>query len=350
MGSPGSASPPAGPNAMTKVLFFPPVHDDFLAATVLHGLRALVEPAVVDHPRYDCMYRDYPPERLARQHGKGFTLFGRMPDPGYARSSKDKHPDPRNFDLTIIADIWNQTDVFLDLFPKLDPQKTAILDGSDDPALVPQAGRWFRRPREWSQLRSLRKFRTWKREWTPRSQPNAWHRLLPPPWLPLLPRPRRLHRISFGIPEEQIVGGPPSKKKDFPAHIVDEELREVLGAGSGGHVFASEEEYRRDLQSSRFGITMKRSGWDCLRHYEIAANGAVPCFRNLADKPDTCAPHGLTPDNSIAYRSASELMEITQRMAREEYRGLQAGALAWVRQHSTRAVASRFLREAMASP
>lgn len=333
-----------------QILFLSPSREDYLGATVFHGLRELPDLTVLDYPRYDCMYRDYPRKKLRLLHGRGFTLFGRMPDPGLDRASKGTPPDPREFDLTIFADIWNQTDLFLKFYPRLNPAKTAILDGSDDPGLVPQAGRWFRRPREWIQLRILRTFRTWKREWTSRSQPNAWHRLIPTVWLPLLPRPRHLQRISFGIPEEQVVGEPPAKSKDFPSHIVDEELRELLGAGSGGHVFDSEEEYRQDLQASRFGITMKRSGWDCLRHYEIAVNGAVPCFRNLADKPETCAPHGLTPDNSIAYRSAAELMEITERMAGEEYRRLQAGALAWARQHSTRAVASRFLQKAMTGP
>jgi len=38
---------------------------------------------------------------------------------------------------------------------------------------------------------------------------------------------------------------------------------------------------------------MKRGGWDCLRHYEIAAAGAVPCVRQLEGKPSSCAPHGL---------------------------------------------------------
>ena len=275
-----------------QVLFLSPSREDYLGATILHGLREFPEIRVLDHPRYDCMYRDYPPSKLARLHGQGFTLFGRLPESGSDRLPQGTLPDPRHFDLTIFSDIWNQTGAFLVLGAKLDPRKTAILDGSDDPALVPQAGPWFRRPREWWRLRKIRKFPTWKREWTPQSRPNAWHRLLPPALLPILPRPAHLRRISFGIPAEQIVREVPAKTKDFPAHIVDEELRGVLQAGSAAHVFASEAAYRSDLQSSRFGITQKRSGWDCLRHYEIAANGAVSCFRDLARKPDTCATHG----------------------------------------------------------
>ena len=36
---------------------------------------------------------------------------------------------------------------------------------------------------------------------------------------------------------------------------------------------------------SRFGVTTKKSGWDCMRHYELAASGCVPCFRDLEEKP-----------------------------------------------------------------
>lgn len=318
-----------------KILFFSPSQEDYLAATLLHGLRSLPGVETRDVPRYDCAYQNFPREKLAGLHGKGFTLFGLLPETDLRRPVSAARSDPRDFDLVVFADIWNQTDLFLKLVSRLDPRKTAIVDGSDDPALVPQAGRWFRRPRLWMRLQSLRKFPTWKREWTLQSQPDAWHRLVPPALLKFLPRPRHLHRISFAIPEVQIVGAPPAKTKDFPAHIVDGEVREVLGAGSGGHVFDSEEEYRRDLQSSRFGITTKRSGWDCLRHYEIAANGAVPCFRELEKKPKTCAPHGLDETNSISYSSAKDLMGKLRHVSDGKYRALQEGSLRWAMANTT---------------
>ena len=45
--------------------------------------------------------------------------------------------------------------------------------------------------------------------------------------------------------------------------------------------FRSEEAYYDQYASSLFGFTMKKSGWDCLRHYEILASGAVPYFFGL---------------------------------------------------------------------
>ena len=63
-----------------------------------------------------------------------------------------------------------------------------------------------------------------------------------------------------------------------------------------------------DLARSRFAITTRRGGWDCLRHYEIAAAGAVPCFRQLEAKPARCAPHGLRPgSNCLSYHDWPDL-------------------------------------------
>lgn len=49
-----------------------------------------------------------------------------------------------------------------------------------------------------------------------------------------------------------------------------------------------EKEYHKMYQSSLFAITTKKGGWDCLRHYEIIANGCIPIFKNLDNCPSTC--------------------------------------------------------------
>ncbi len=132
--------------------------------------------------------------------------------------------------------------------------------------------------------------------------------------------------------------------KRFPTHIVDKEVASLVG-GQPTYAFTSEDDYYRDLQASSFGITTKRAGWDCMRHYEIAANGAVPCFRGLDTKPETCAPHGLHEGNCIAYRSAEELVSRLDGLSVTEYSRLREGALNWVRENTTRVRALRFLQD-----
>lgn len=102
------------------------------------------------------------------------------------------------------------------------------------------------------------------------------------------------------------------------------------------YAFNTEKEYYLDLQSSRFGITTKRAGWDCLRHYEIAANGAVICFRNLSEKPADCAPHGLLDGmNCIAYRSFDELEAKINALDEVQYQKLLMNTLEWIKDSTT---------------
>ena len=136
---------------------------------------------------------------------------------------------------------------------------------------------------------------------------------------------------------------PAEKRKEWPAHIVDPEVAERVG-GQTAYAFDDAAAYHDDLRGSRFGVTVKRAGWDALRHYEIAANGAVPCFRDLDRKPAGCAPHGLVDGaNCISYRNADDLLARVARLDDSAYSALRDGALAWVRANTTVDRAREFL-------
>jgi hypothetical protein len=125
---------------------------------------------------------------------------------------------------------------------------------------------------------------------------------------------------------------------------VDAEVASRVG-GKAAYAFDSPDEYHADLRASRFGITTKREGWDALRHYEIAANGAVPCFRRLEDKPPRCPPYGLADGtNAISYRDADELVDRVATLSDADYERLQEGALTWARASTTVVRANEFLR------
>jgi len=100
-------------------------------------------------------------------------------------------------------------------------------------------------------------------------------------------------------------------------------------------VFRTELEYYQDLRISKFSVTTKRSGWDCLRHYEIAANQCVPCFKDLELKPKSCAPHGLIPGkNCLSYKTADELLEQISTMGEKKYNDLLAETYVWAKDNS----------------
>jgi hypothetical protein len=206
----------------------------------------------------------------------------------------------------------------------------------------------------WSYFTPVRRHKYFKRELVGGSSSYGLDRFSPlnlDKWTTL---PKNAMPISFSIPEEKIVRvDREAKTKRFPVHIVDEEVAAHLGdaffsaIGSDRHVFTSEEEYYRDLRCSRFGITTKRAGWDCLRHYELAANGCVLCFKDLDLKPETCAPHGLNESNCIIYHTYSELEEKINSMSDEEYGELQIKTYEWIGCNTTVVSAKEFLVAAL---
>lgn len=83
--------------------------------------------------------------------------------------------------------------------------------------------------------------------------------------------------IQFSISEKKIVTSIPTKDWDF-AFIVPREMNT--------YIYTDEETYYRDYQRSYYAITCAKGGWDCMRHYEILANGCIPYFVDI----DKCNP------------------------------------------------------------
>ncbi|HLI31908.1 MAG TPA: hypothetical protein VKU89_04100 [Solirubrobacteraceae bacterium] len=328
---------------MPRVLIVNPNHEDYLADGVFHGLRTLLGADAVDFPKAEYMYDTASASALGRVRGGAFTLYGLLPDLPIDRD----HILPRalagEFDLVVFADIWRTFGLWTEWGPQLHDAgvRLAVLDGADRVEPYPYSGLWWRVRAWWFLPRAHNRAAYFKREITPLSRWFASYLLLPP----AIGRRLDMRPISFSIPPERILAEAPRKERDFPSHIVDREVADRLG-GQLSHVFAAEEDYRADLMRSRFGITTKRAGWDALRHYEIAACGAVPCFRELERKPAGCAPFGLDATNSISYRSVDDLLAQVADLSAEQYARLQAGALSWARRNST-VVRARELLDAL---
>ncbi|HET8587337.1 MAG TPA: glycosyltransferase family 1 protein [Candidatus Limnocylindria bacterium] len=305
-----------------RVLFLAPDTEDYLADSLLHGLRLVLGDHCVDWPKRDVLYETFPTEHRGALYGRGFTLYsGLLEDIEIDRVQALRRAQLGEFDLVVVGDVWRHWGWWSQLRGRV--PKLAVLDGSDYPWPFPWSTQFLRHPAMWPRLpRRSRKVAYFKRE---------------------LVRGRHMHPIAFSIPEQHVVATPPEKHELFGRHVVDPEVAARVGAATG-YAFASQEEYFADLRAARFGITTKREGWDAMRHYEIAAAGAVPCVRDLARKPGSCAPHGLRDGvNCVAYTSAETLLSRVEAMPAVEYDRLQAGALAWARANTTRTRAQEFL-------
>jgi hypothetical protein len=327
-----------------SVLFLTGNTEDYLSDSLFHGLRTLLGARVVDFPKRDISYRSYP--HVERLYGRGFTLYGLLDDVPVDRRLVMDRARQGEYDLIVFGDIWRYFGSFVELLPSLGGARVAFLDGADFPAPYPYGSAFWRVPQWWTLPRAHKRGTYFKRELTEATIQRRYLLPLPPALAERLPFARSVRPIAFSIPEGKIVDDPPLKQKPFAAHVVDPEVGARIGADSS-YVFERESDYYRDLQISRFGITTKRAGWDALRHYEIAANGCVPCFRDLDRKPPKCAPHGLEPGiNCLNYRNATDLMGQIEALGDNEYARVQAGALEWARANSTRRRAAEFL-EAM---
>ena len=336
---------------MPRVLFLGSGHDDFLADGLFHGLRTLLGDDAVDFPRIDHLYLGHPPERLRRLHGMGFTLGALLgDDAGVDRDRAPYRAVDGEYDLVVFADIWRNFGAYVRWMPELRKAGVAmaVVDTADRIEPYPYSGLWWRVRHWWLLPRAHNRTHFFKREITPWT---FWFRtflLVPPPLAGAIAL-RRMQPISFSIPASLVVDGAPAKDRDWPAHIVDAEVASRVGATTE-YAFDEATAYHADLRASRFGVTVKKAGWDALRHYEIAAAGAVPCFRDLARKPATCAPFGLHEGNCIAYRDADDLLAKVDALDDAAYARLQAGALEWARAYTTEARARAFLAASGLAP
>lgn len=85
-----------------------------------------------------------------------------------------------------------------------------------------------------------------------------------------------LYPITFSIPEEKIVKSFPKKNK-LLSNLIPGDLKT--------YIYHTEKDYYTEYQESYFAMTTKKAGWDCMRHYEILANGCLPYFPDIEQCP-----------------------------------------------------------------
>jgi hypothetical protein len=213
---------------------------DYMCDVAMHGLRSLLGPDCVDVNKMWFMYDTSP-------HYMFHSLYKLLPDIPVDREDIPAKIAARYFDAIIYGSTHRCRD-FLDEVRTAYPRnRIAFIDGEDDGGLAPAVGQgWY-----------------FKRE-------------LYSPHPDILP-------IQFGIPKEKIRPIDLSRKATLMAHC-DPRDRSTY------QYYDSESRYYDQYSDAYFGYTMKKGGWDCMRHVEILAAGCVPYFAGLDDCPaDTLA-------------------------------------------------------------
>ncbi len=299
-----------------KVLFISTPEVDFLQDCGLYGLKKNMGADLVDFPKKDIMYKSCSIP-ASKMYGLGFTLYKLLDDEECDRTEIDRKIRDRYFDLIVFGSIRRQKKIFNDFLKKgyFNPwNKFIFLDGEDNRKL------------NWLALLLGPYYKREQKYYTPFF----------------------VRRANFSIPAQKIRKEALPKEFLFAKHVFCDEAYKIEFVKNNcqkNYAFSNEANYFENIARSRYGITMKKGGWDCLRHYEIAANGTVMAFYNLHLKPKNAAPHGLADMlNVVAFTSAEELMKKIEYIDKNNLYGkLLENSLKWVEQNSCENIGKKLL-------
>jgi len=213
--------------------------NDYLNDILFYGLTEIKNIEVTDSTPIIHLYKKNQ-NQIPIQHlwGRGFTTSYLIDNDNVDRSNIEEKIKNKYFDLIIYGSVNRCLDYY-DIVSKTYPSnKIFLIDGDDS-----------------INIHSLStKHPYFKRELT-------LNKFIP---------------IYFAIPECKITINKLDKIQEYGSII----------PGQSGYKFSIEQEYYDDYNRSYFGVTMKKAGWDCMRHYEILANNCIPYFTDLKECPD----------------------------------------------------------------
>jgi hypothetical protein len=235
-----------------NILFLSPAtRMDYQCDAAFIGLRQLFGPTVIDYPRIPHLYQDY--GDVSSLYGRGFTMTKILPEIPIDRTHIKERIISREFDLIIYGSIQRDQSWFDLTVSRYPREKILLIDGEDQSHMLfnlTRHGLYFKRE---------------------------------------LPQPMpQVYPIHFAIPTSKISTIKPSIKSQVRAYS-DPRDRST-------YIFQSEHDYYSDYSKSLFAFTMRKGGWDCMRHLEIMANGSIPLFLDLSECPTTTCTHLPKPE------------------------------------------------------
>ena len=213
---------------------------DYLNDLTFFGLKELFGDDVVDSTPIISLYKEYKEQIHPMYLWGGMTSFWLLEKNTADRSNIKEKIQDKYYDLIIYGAIKRCRDYY-DLVSKVYPDnKVILLDGNDDSEVdqLYQKHLYFKR-----ELRQDHK------------------NLLP---------------ITFSYPTHYLAK--PNKNKT-------QQYGTVIPGRKETYVFNNEKDYFEDYQKSYYGVTSKKAGWDCMRHYEIMGNYCLPYFPDMKDCP-----------------------------------------------------------------
>ena len=150
-----------------------------------------------------------------------------------------------------------------------------------------------------------------------------------------------IYPLSYSIPESVIIEDIPVKTRLFS-------VATPIKYNITPRTHTDEGSYYQNYREALFGKTSKKGGWDCMRHYEILANGCIPYFEDLSDCPKntlTMFPKELVIEGMKLLGSSFEEIDM------EKYNEIVRKLLKYTLEHlTTRAMAQYVMNKCNVNP
>lgn len=304
-----------------KILFLTTPSEDYLQDSLLYGLKMRLGEDVFDFAPKEVLYKSNGNTDI---YGKGFTLYGNLDRGKEYEGSVFDDWNAGKFDYTVFGNIYRAQFEFTNYrnYGQFKNVKTkwVFLDGEDDnfPCVTDAIhfGQYFKRE-------------------NPFNYPNV-------------------KIIGLSIPAKKMLSNRPDKTKLFTKQVQCEEayrISEIADNCTKSSIFTTEAEYYNDLSKSKYGITMKKSGWDVPRHMENAGHYVVNCIYNRAwdgttwsDKPIDTHPLGFVDmENCIIWDTVEELAD-KLKIADTYYDKISQASRDWAETKTCESMADYFLK------
>lgn len=215
-------------------------HVDYQNDCTLIGLKELFGSDVVDYNKQEHNYVTYDEQKAKTLYGRGMSVTRVLDDLEVDRTDLTSKIKNKYFDYVVYGSIWRCNDYLDKILEYYSPSKIIAVDGEDETNIHPCVNKGIL---------------YFKRE--------------------LINERPRVFPISFAIPTSK-VNFNKNKTKDFSY---------ITPLDKSTYIYNNEADYYADYNEARFGVTMKKAGWDCMRHYEILANGCIPYFLEIENCP-----------------------------------------------------------------
>jgi hypothetical protein len=138
--------------------------------------------------------------------------------------------------------------------------------------------------------------------------------------------------ITFSIPEDKLITYIPKKTK-LLSSLIPGDLKT--------YIYSTEKDYYTEYQKSCFALTTKKAGWDCMRHYEIVANGCLPYFPDL----ESCPLFTMSMLPKHLFFRSNELYERMKKDSSDnkDYLPLLIDMMAYFKEHLTTQCVSSYI-------